>query len=49
MTCRTCIHRLDVTRWGLWLATGCRLGLVPCHGYPQHFDNLKESNDEKVN
>ena len=28
MTCRTCIHRLDVTLWGCWLATGCRIGLV---------------------
>ena len=28
MTCQTCIHRLDVTLWGLWMATGCRLGLV---------------------
>jgi hypothetical protein len=28
MTCRTCIHRLDVTLWGCWLATGCRLGLA---------------------
>ena len=28
MTCRTCKHRLDVTLWGCWLATGCRIGLV---------------------
>ena len=28
MTCQTCIHRLDVTLWGLWMATGCRMGLV---------------------
>jgi hypothetical protein len=27
-TCQTCIHRLDVTLWGCWLATGCRVGLV---------------------
>lgn len=27
-TCRTCINRLDVTLWGLWMATGCRAGLV---------------------
>ena len=26
MTCQTCIHRLDVTLWGLWMATGCRVG-----------------------
>jgi len=26
MTCQTCIHRLHVTFWGLWLATGCHLG-----------------------
>ena len=25
MTCRTCKHRLDVTLWGCWLATGCRI------------------------
>lgn len=30
MTCQTCIHRLDVTLWGLWVATGCRVGLVLC-------------------
>lgn len=23
--CCTCAHRLNVTLWGLWLATGCRL------------------------
>ena len=28
MTCQSCFHRLDVTLWGGWLATGCRLGLV---------------------
>ena len=28
VTCQSCIHRLDVTLWGYWLATGCRLGLV---------------------
>jgi hypothetical protein len=28
MTCQTCIQRLDVTLWGCWLATGCRVGLV---------------------
>ena len=28
MTCQSCIHRLDVTLWGCWLATGCRMGLV---------------------
>lgn len=28
MTCQTCIHRLDVTLWGCWLASGCRMGLV---------------------
>lgn len=28
MTCQTCIHRLDVTLWGLWMATGCRVGLT---------------------
>lgn len=28
MTCQTCIHRLDVTLWGLWLATGCRRGFI---------------------
>ena len=31
MTCQTCqtyIHRLDVTLWGCWLASGCRVGLV---------------------
>ena len=28
MTCQTCIHRLDVTLRGYWLATGCRMGLV---------------------
>lgn len=36
MSCRTCIHRLDVTLWGCWLATGCRLGLVlrsACEGW----------------
>ena len=27
MNCRNCRHRLDVTLWGVWLATGCRLGL----------------------
>lgn len=29
-----CLHRLDVTLWGCWLATGCRLGLVLCYGCP---------------
>ena len=24
-TCQTCIHRLGVTLWGLWMATGCRV------------------------
>ncbi len=28
MTCQRCIHRLDVTLWGCWLATGFRMGLV---------------------
>ena len=28
MTCQSCIHRLDVTLWGCWQASGCRLGLV---------------------
>ena len=28
MTCQTCIHRLDVTLWGCWLATGCRVELA---------------------
>ncbi len=48
MTCQTCIHRLDVTLWGLWLATGCRVGLLLCQGCPHHaealvnvLDNLK--------
>ena len=41
MTCQTCIHRLDVTLWGLWLATGCRVGLVLRDGCLQHLDNLK--------
>ena len=27
MTCQTCTHRLDVTLWGCWVATGCRKGL----------------------
>ena len=36
MTCQTCIHRLDVTLWGLWLATGCRMGLVLRRGCPAH-------------
>ena len=31
MNCQTCIHRLDVTLWGCWLATGCRVGVV-VHG-----------------
>jgi hypothetical protein len=47
MTCQTCIHRLDVTLWGYWLATGCRVGLVICHGCPQHFDNLKYQEGNK--
>lgn len=25
---QTCIHSLDVTLWGLWMATGCRVGLA---------------------
>ena len=36
MTCQTCTHRLDVTLWGLWLATGCRVGLVLRRGCPAH-------------
>ncbi len=38
MTCQTYIHRLDVTLWGLWLATGCRLGQTLCQGCPLHAD-----------
>jgi hypothetical protein len=36
MTCQSCIHRLDVTLWGCWLASGCRVGLVTgcrCDGH----------------
>ena len=40
MTGQACIHRLDVTLWGCWLATGCRLGLVLCDGCPLHADVL---------
>ena len=36
MTCQSCIHRLDVTLWGCWLATGCRMGLVICANCQQH-------------
>lgn len=28
VTCQSCLHRLDVTLWGCWLATGCRLGFA---------------------
>jgi hypothetical protein len=37
-TCESCAYRLDVTLWGLWLATGCRAGLVlrrGCMAYAQ--------------
>ena len=36
MTCQTCLRRLDVTLWGCWLATGCRVGLVICANCQQH-------------
>ena len=36
MTCQTCIHRLDVTLWGYWMATGCKLGLVLRYDFPAH-------------
>ena len=36
MTCHTCIHRMDVTLWGLWMATGCSVGLVICANCQQH-------------
>ncbi len=46
MTCQTCIHRLDVTLWGLWMATGCRVGLVlryDCERWiPIRLDKAKE-------
>ena len=46
MTCQTCIHRLDVTLWGYWLATGCRMGLAlhcDCDKWtPIQLDKAKE-------
>ncbi len=36
MTCQSCVNRLDVTLWGLWLATGCRMGLVIRANCQQH-------------
>ena len=27
MSCRDCRHRLDMTLWGVWLASGCGKGL----------------------
>ncbi|MCW2310577.1 hypothetical protein M2244_000297 [Rhodoferax antarcticus] len=36
MTCEHCLHRLDVTLWGLWCATGCRMGLVVCRDCPSY-------------
>ena len=46
MTCRNCINRLDVTLWGLWLATGCRVWMVLryyCDGWPLiQLDKAKE-------
>lgn len=32
--CGNCRHRLDVTLWGIWLVTGCKLGRRLCAGCP---------------
>ena len=40
MTCQTCIHRLDVTLWGLWLSTGCRMSAS------NMFDGLLAASDQ---
>ncbi len=43
MTCKDCFHRLDITLWGLWLATGCRVGLALCGSCPNHQPIEKET------
>lgn len=36
MNCEHCANRLDVTLWGVWLATGCRIALVLRTGCPSY-------------
>ena len=36
MTCQTCANRLDVTLWGCWLASTCRVGVPLCADCQQH-------------
>jgi hypothetical protein len=36
MSCERCAHRLDVSLWGVWLATGCRIAQVLRAGCPSY-------------
>ncbi len=45
--CHDCRHRLDVTLWGVWLASGCRLELVLCSACPARMPALTEKAEVK--
>ena len=45
MGCSNCRHRLDLTLWGVWLATGCRKWLpmaARCIAYSGRLDVLEQ-------